>query len=289
MLETGVSGGNGVMFEVEPSIVVFISGGFGLAPPHYWRLHVTQLGIEPMKVAGDPPPPGGVTVVALNAGEASVDLPNATVRVLLTRATALGQQHAAQHDAQQLLRGSTGLPNLKTDDGRAPGRPSSAAAGPRRLVTPPPLPSPCNPVHPWPTPAGHTRCIPSQLTARCGRAGTPMSPQFHFHDESCGNNDPSERLLSLPALQSLPRALGTTLFTLADVLRLSQMRRSTTLFISCTTYFTRTTSLAARCGDTASARTWCGCIASRQTLAALQTTSAACRQCHHPDPTDCCC
>ena len=55
MLEAGVDGGNGVMYEVQPSVVVFISGGFGLAPPHYWRLRVTQAGIEPLKVEGDPP------------------------------------------------------------------------------------------------------------------------------------------------------------------------------------------------------------------------------------------
>ena len=55
MLEAGVSGGNGIMVEVEPSVVVFVSGGFGLAPPHYWRLRVTALGIEPMKVVGDLP------------------------------------------------------------------------------------------------------------------------------------------------------------------------------------------------------------------------------------------
>ena len=55
MLEAGVDGGNGAMYEVQPSVVVFISGGFGLAPPHYWRLRVTQAGIEPLKVEGDPP------------------------------------------------------------------------------------------------------------------------------------------------------------------------------------------------------------------------------------------
>ena len=37
-------------------------------------------------------------------------------------------------------------------------------------------------------------CIPSQATAQCGRAGVPLpagAPQYHFHDISCGNNDPN--------------------------------------------------------------------------------------------------
>jgi hypothetical protein len=57
------------------------------------------------------------------------------------------------------------------------------------LLGPPPPPPPlvCSP------PA----CVPSAATAQCGRRGKPMgasAPQFHFHDISCGNNDPNAPL-----------------------------------------------------------------------------------------------
>ena len=50
-LEVGIFGGNGVMYEAEPSVIIFISGGWGLAPPHYWRLRVTQDDIELLPVS----------------------------------------------------------------------------------------------------------------------------------------------------------------------------------------------------------------------------------------------
>ena len=47
------------------------------------------LGAAPVLLSAHVAEAGVVTVVALNAGEAEVDLPNATVRLLLTKATAL--------------------------------------------------------------------------------------------------------------------------------------------------------------------------------------------------------
>ena len=42
------------------------------------------------------------------------------------------------------------------------------------------------------------RCIPSEATARCGAHGHPRppaaGPAFHFHDSSCGSNDPNAPL-----------------------------------------------------------------------------------------------
>ena len=46
-------------------------------------------------------------------------------------------------------------------------------------------------------PCAPPACIPSEKTAKCGRHGTPWgpsAPQFHFHDASCGNNDPNAPL-----------------------------------------------------------------------------------------------
>jgi alpha-galactosidase len=50
---------------------------------------------------------------------------------------------------------------------------------------------------PPPTPCVPPACIPSEKTAQCGRHGIPWgpsAPQFHFHDSSCGNNDPNAPL-----------------------------------------------------------------------------------------------